>query len=134
MKTPLRHHNHYHRDTGVPFEQCLRCRTDKRVCEKKIRFTGWEEAQEWVHEYNVSNRWAPPVMTRYRCRWCEGWHMKRAKAKHERARAERQRRKYLVEMAEADEAAFIQWVRTGQVPRSTPDHAPAGSYPQHAAG
>lgn len=112
---PVRHHNHRHRREGVPFEECRRCAADRATCEKKIRFHTWVEADEWVHEFNVEHGWRPPLMTRYPCRWCTGWHMKTVKDKHERVRAERQRRKWAVAFAERDEEAFNHWVRTGKV-------------------
>lgn len=98
MRRPLRHHNKNHKDTGVPFEECPVCERDRLTCQKKIRFVGWFEANEWVTELNESQGYTRPV-TRYRCRWCDGWHMKRAKDVRSRARMEKQRRKWLQRQA-----------------------------------
>lgn len=97
MRNPERHHNKYHRDTGQPFDTCWLCARDRAVCRTKIRFTTWEEANEWVDDYNLNREWEPPHMTRYPCRWCDGWHMKTARDPRSRARMEKQRRKWLVE-------------------------------------
>ncbi len=99
MLDPQRHHRKYHDVPPVPFEDCWRCGRDRAVCLSKIRFGSWQEANEWVTEYNVSRGWAPPHMTRYRCRWCQGWHMKTAKDPRARARMEKQRRKWLTARA-----------------------------------
>lgn len=72
MKSPLRHHNKNHGGIGQPLETCWFCGRDRAKCRSKLRFTSWEEANEWVMESNVSRGWEPPHMTRYRCRWCEG--------------------------------------------------------------
>lgn len=128
MKNPQRHHNHYHRPEGVAFEECLRCATDKRICEKKIRFATWAEADEWVHEFNVDHGWQPPLMTRYPCRWCDGWHMKTVRGKHERVRAERQRRKWIIQVVEEDEEMFRQWVRTGLVQKPGAEAEPVTAF------
>lgn len=95
MRNPLRHHNKNHRDIGVPFEACWLCQRDRAVCQSKIRFASWTEANEWIRDLNESRGYERPV-TRYPCRWCEGWHMKTAKDVRARARMERQRRKWLV--------------------------------------
>lgn len=117
MKDPLRHHNHRHKNQGVPFEQCPRCAFDKAVCEKKILLHTWVEAHEWVLEYNIEHGWRPPLMTYYRCRWCGGYHMNTCRDKRDRVRAERWRRQWMVEFIEQDEEAFRHWVRTGEVRR-----------------
>ncbi len=117
MKDPRRHHNHRHRQQGVPFEACPRCAYDRAICEKKLRFTTWAEADEWVFDYHVEHDWRPPLMTRYVCRWCDGWHMKTARDKHERVRAAQLRRKWAGPGSDRDEQAFQHWVRTGEVPR-----------------
>jgi hypothetical protein len=90
---PLRHHNKRHRDIGVSFEDCVRCGLDRAVCRRKIRLASWQEANEWVEDFNVEHQYVDPV-TRYRCRWCDGWHLKTAKDPRTRARMERQRRKW----------------------------------------
>lgn len=95
MRSPQRQHDKIHRDRGQPFEECWACGRDRAVCSSKIRFTTWQEANDWVYDYNVGRAWAPPHMTRYRCRWCEGWHMKTARDARSRARMEKQRRKWL---------------------------------------
>lgn len=90
--TPERHHRKKH--DGVPFESCARCDRDRAVCQRKIRFASWAEANEWTTELNETTAYARPVM-RYPCRWCDGWHMKTAKALRDRQRVERYRRKWL---------------------------------------
>ncbi len=94
VRNPRRHHNKEHRDRGEPFEQCWVCQRDRAVCRQKIRFATWQEANEWVRDKNESTGYERPV-SRYRCRWCEGWHMKTAKDVRTRARVEKQRRKWL---------------------------------------
>lgn len=94
MRNPLRHHNKNHPD-GVPFDECRICGRDRAVCARKLRFASWQEASEWVEEYNVSHGYVDPV-TRYACRWCGAWHMKTAKDPRARWRAEKARRKWLV--------------------------------------
>ncbi len=122
MKGPLQHHNHFHNRISrrhavkpIPFEECRRCRYDKAVCEKKIRFATFVEADEWVLDFNKERGWKPPLMTRYRCLWCEQWHMKRAAHGRERARAQRVFRKWVKNLAAEDCDALLHWVRTGEV-------------------
>lgn len=116
MRSPRRHHTKNHQ--GL-FETCWTCGRDRAVCLSKLRFATWQEADEWVIDYNESRKYAPPLMTRYRCRWCEQWHMKTARDGHTRARMDKQRRKWLAESeanrraAAANDAAFDAWLRTG---------------------
>ncbi len=123
MKAPLQHHNHKHKhkDIGASFEDCHVCDRDRRVCERKIRFHTWFEADEWVLDYHIEHKWEPPLMTRYQCRWCEKWHMKKCKDKRERARAQRQFRKFVLSMVDEDllddGGRLLHWVRTGEVLR-----------------
>lgn len=98
MRSPLRHHNKNHKDTGLSFEDCYVCRRDQAVCQKKIRFSSWQEANEWVDELNVSRQYEGQLVMRYPCRWCQGWHMKTAKDKHDLARIERYRRKWRTQL------------------------------------
>lgn len=100
---------------GVPFEECPRCAYDRATCERKIRLAGWAEADEWANEYNADRGWKPPLMARYPCRWCEGWHMNTARDKRDRVRAARLRRARVGAVDERDEEAFQYWVRTGKV-------------------
>lgn len=118
MRNPLRHHNKNHRyqGQGAPFETCRVCARDEAVCKRKIRFATWQEANEWVTEYNESTGYTRPV-TRYPCRWCNGWHMKTAKDPRTRARVERARRKWLVAQAQRG---------TVNTPTSSPATAPSG--------
>lgn len=123
MKTPLQHHVRRHRnrqEPAGPFEECKRCAFDRAVCEKKIRFHTFVEADEWVLEFNLEHGWKPPLMSRYRCMWCEGWHMKTAVHGRERARAQRVFRKWVLKLAEEDRDALVYWVRTGEVLKVNP--------------
>lgn len=121
MKTPEQHHNRRHTRTHrrdgrqEPFETCRRCLFDKATCEKKIRLHTFVEADEWVLELNKARGWRPPLMSHYLCRWCRGWHMKKARDGRERARAQRVFRKWVVQLANEDRAALLHWVRTGEV-------------------
>ncbi len=121
MKNPERHHRWKH-DPSQAFETCPVCARDKRVCEKKIRFASYVEADEWVYDFNITRGWSPPLMTRYPCRWCAGWHMKTAKDKHERVRMQRQFRKWVIRTVDQDRAddggRLLHWVRTGEVLRT----------------
>lgn len=82
-------------DPTVPITTCWRCGKAQADCRRKIRFTTWQEANQWVTESNHTRSFDPPV-TRYRCRWCNGWHMCTATRKHQRRRAERARRKWRI--------------------------------------
>jgi hypothetical protein len=115
VKTPLQHHNRRHRKRPEPFETCRRCLFDKAVCEKKIRFHTFVEADEWVLELNMERGWKPPLMSRYRCMWCLGWHMKKARDGRERARAQRVFRNWVLKLVDEDKDALVHWVRTGEV-------------------
>jgi hypothetical protein len=98
VRNPLRHHNKAHRRSGHPFDTCWDCAREKAVCAAKIRFGSWQEANEWVDNFNAERGFqdgGKPVM-RYRCRWCEGWHMATARHPRTRARVERWRRKWLI--------------------------------------
>jgi hypothetical protein len=92
MRTPER----YHADEHPPcaFADCWFCQRDRACCRSKLRFGTREEVDEWVRELNESRGYAHPVV-RYRCRWCQVWHMKTARDKRSLKRAEKHRRKWL---------------------------------------
>lgn len=91
--SPEQYHAKNHRG---PLGDCWLCGRARARCREKIHFGSWQEAEEWVREFNESHRYETAV-TRYRCRWCGGWHMANtAGAGHARKRAEKQRRKWLV--------------------------------------
>lgn len=92
---PETYHRKNHRPADAPFAECWSCGRDRAVCRSKIRFGSWAEADDWVEDYNLNRRWEPPYMTRYRCRWCGGWHMKTARDVRAVARMEKRRRKWL---------------------------------------
>ncbi len=115
MKTPEQHHRQRHRKRPEPFETCRRCRFDRAVCERKIRFHTFAEADEWVLEFNLERGWKPPLVDYYQCRWCPGWHMSKAKDKRARARTQRVFRRWVLALATEDRDALLHWVRTGEV-------------------
>lgn len=92
---PQRYHDREHKDAS--FENCGRCRRAQVICQKKIRFATWIDADEWIAEYHESKDYAKPWAYRYRCRWCDAWHMTtiRDRDRVARARVEKQRRKWL---------------------------------------
>lgn len=93
MQTPDRYHT-ASRHPGDAAD-CWECGRQAARCRAKLRFTSWAEADDWVTEYNVSTGYVQPVV-RYRCSWCLGWHMKTAKGRVDRGRAEKQRRKWII--------------------------------------
>jgi hypothetical protein len=95
--SPQQWHEKNH--AGV-FGECWYCQRARAHCRSKIRFSTWQEAEEWVRDRNESCGYVQPV-TRYPCRWCDGWHMTRADDRRSAKRAERQRRKWLVQKAAA---------------------------------
>lgn len=95
LLTPERYHAKNH---VFEFENCWRCQRARAICRTKIRFDSWQEAEGWVREFNEQREFADCV-TRYRCRWCGGWHMTKANGPPSSKRAEKQRRKWLVRRA-----------------------------------
>lgn len=69
------------------------CDRDQATCRRKILLSSWQESNAWVEDYNASRGWQPPYVTRYRCRWCDGWHLKTAGDVRTRARMEKLARK-----------------------------------------
>lgn len=96
MRSPEKYHDDEH--VGV-FADCWRCWRAQGNCQRKIRFTDWAEADEWVTEYHESRAYTPPWQYRYRCRWCAGFHSTtvRDRDRVARHRVEKQRRKWLIE-------------------------------------
>lgn len=92
MAPPQKYHRANHEG---PFDGCWRCDRARATCRSKIAFESLEEADEWVRELNETEGYERAVV-RYRCRECLRWHMKTAKDKHEKRRAERARRKWLI--------------------------------------
>jgi hypothetical protein len=60
-----------------------------------MRFYVVHEADEATRRINETEAYASPVV-RYWCRWCGYWHVTTARTPRRRARAEKQRRKWLV--------------------------------------
>lgn len=90
--SPQRWHEKKH--GGWPFEQCWQCQHDRAVCRSKLRFPTREAVDAAVVAKNEGEGYTRPVV-RYPCRWCGAYHMNTAVRKHERRRAEKQRRKWL---------------------------------------
>lgn len=80
-----------------PIDACWRCGRSRAVCRQKIPLWTVVEADAWVQDLNETRAYTPPVV-RYRCRWCRYWHMKKARTRTELARAEKQRRKWLIRL------------------------------------
>jgi len=94
MLTPEQNHKSKH---SGEFDICWQCGRSRETCNRKIRFSSVQEADDWVRELNAAKAYHNPVI-RYCCRWCGGWHMARAKTKIQRGRAERQRRKWITSL------------------------------------
>jgi hypothetical protein len=60
-------------------QPCWYCLRGIAICKSKIRISTWNEAEEWVKEYNESHAYLNPVV-KYQCRWCNQYHMTRAKS------------------------------------------------------
>lgn len=92
--TPERYHVKNH--GPWPFADCIDCGRSKWKCEHKVRYQTREEADEVVKRINESEGYKQP-QTRYVCRWCLKWHTATAKGKISTKRAERARRRWLIE-------------------------------------
>lgn len=89
-------HRHAQRHGDRTPEQCHWCHRAAAICRRKIRLATREEAEAWADEFNVSRGWSPPVV-RYRCIWCDGWHLTSQMTRRRQGRVERARRKWLIE-------------------------------------
>jgi hypothetical protein len=92
-------HRKRHRRPELPVEECWSCQRDRAICRSKISFATWQEASEWVDEFNRTYGYTKTVV-RYRCRWCSGWHMATARTKNQVKRVEKARRKDAVRYRE----------------------------------
>ncbi len=92
--TPRRYHLKHH-STYVLFDECRRCQRSRAICKSKIQYWSVNDADEATKRINENEGYASPVV-RYWCRWCLHWHVTTARNPRRRARAEKQRRKWLV--------------------------------------
>lgn len=93
----LRHHRACHEPRGpVAVESCAKCAIDRNVCERKRVFAHWATADDLVRLINETTEYARPV-TRYRCRWCDFWHLTSRMNRDRARRVEKARRRWLTE-------------------------------------
>lgn len=84
-------------------DPCWRCGRDQARCKRKIKFASYQEADEWVKEFNESHEYKKGV-TRYHCIWCNGWHMRKPGGRYKKTqirRIEKMRRKWMIERRNA---------------------------------
>lgn len=97
--TPVKWHDDHHTSrTDAPFgpTTCWLCGRAYAKCQRKLAFDSREFAAEWTTMVNEERGYVVPLVP-YRCRYCNRWHMATAKSKLQRGRAEKQRRKWLIE-------------------------------------
>lgn len=71
-------------------------RRESTTCGKKIQYASWEDAEQAVQELIAKS--PTEVVSRYRCKFCEHWHVGHPRRKYKKIaakRLEKARRKQL---------------------------------------
>ena len=90
-------HRRTHPRPDKTVEDCWDCGREKSVCHRKVTYNDPLVAEAEAQRLNMERNWERPV-TRYKCNWCDQWHLTSIKpgATGSRAkRVERARRKTL---------------------------------------
>jgi hypothetical protein len=89
----FRHHKECHR--GHDFDDCRKCGRDQAICHSKRIYAAYADADEVAQAINEKERYAAPVV-RYRCRWCDNWHLTSKLNTYRRGRVKRAYRKWRI--------------------------------------
>ena len=94
MPTAERRHRKHRAYPDLAMEDCYRCKRAKAVCNYKQVWNTRELAAVVAEQINVLEQWERPLVV-YKCPYCVGFHLTKAKYKNQRRRAEKRRRKLL---------------------------------------
>lgn len=92
-----KHHLAAHQNAAtLVIDECPKCKADQAACERKRQFGHWADADLVVRRINELGDYKRPI-TRYRCRWCDLWHLTSRMNRSRARRVERMRRKWVTE-------------------------------------
>lgn len=80
---------------------CFQCYIERRNCRAKRRWADLETANTEAQERNIATSWLLRLVA-YKCPWCDGYHLTKAKGKARLKRVEGRRRKWLAAQQEVD--------------------------------
>ena len=93
--------NHVWANGYLPsFEECWECQRQQATCKAKKYYKTFVAANEQALEINVEREWHWQLVRPYRCRYCDGWHLKSARSPGDKKKVEQQRRKWLIAQTE----------------------------------